>query len=381
MSSSPSTPIVTVVTPNLDQGRFLRHAVDSVLQQDYPHIDYLVVDGGSTDESLEVLRSYGSRLRWISEPDTGQASAINKGFRDARGSILAWINADDALADGAVTRVVEAFSDRPDLGLVYGNGTILDEDGVVTGPFEFIEPFSLWRLLYNLDYILQPAAFFRRSAFEDAGGLDEGLHFGMDWDLWIRLAAVSEVQYLDAELGCSREYGETKTSTGGWRRIRELCGIARRHTGRSWTPGTKLYALDALHRKLRATLPPALHRGLGAITRRLIASVTSSIPVHADGWLAPASKLVVPRRWRHVEARFEADRLPASGAFAIRLSTPDGTLVRHRISEPGPFSVHFDIPDGAEDGFMTIDLRSDFSFRAGEEKRLLSVRCLELGPG
>ena len=252
-----SKPLVSIVTPSLNQGRFLRQAIDSVLDSGYPHLEYLVVDGGSRDDSVEILRSYSDRLRWVSEKDDGQAEAINKGFALSQGSILGWLNADDAYLPGAIEAATLCFEGRPEVGLVYGEGCILDEDGVVEHAFDGIEPVCLWRLLHFLDYVLQPSAFFRRSFFEEVGGLDETLHFGLDWDLWIRLAAVSELLFVEEEWACSREYRETKTSVGGWRRLRELRRIASRHAGRSWTPGVRLYALDTLSKQLeRRSLEP-----------------------------------------------------------------------------------------------------------------------------
>lgn len=371
-----ASPRVSIVTPSLNQGRFLRYAIESVLAQSYDRVEYLVVDGGSTDETLEVLRSYGDRVRWISEKDHGQSDAINKGFRRTRGEVIGWLNADDVLQPGAIERGVRELEEHPSVALVYGRGCLLDDAGVETGPFAGIEPFNLWRLLYGLDYILQPATFFRRDAFEAIGGLDANLHYAMDWDLWIRLAAVADVRFVDQVLAGSREYGETKTATGGWKRIAELRRLVARHTGRGGSPGVKLYALDTLRLQLRTALPP-----LASLFDSLVAFVSRRImlraPVQADGWLGPRSSLVVPRRWVAFEADLEAHGLPAGGRFTLRLQGEDGRETTREIDRLGITPVEMPIPAGSSP-FAEIRVASDFSFRSPPDPRRLSVRCVGL---
>ena len=221
-------PRVSLVTPSFNQAPFLRAAIDSVLSQGYPAIEYVVVDGGSTDGSVEILKSYGDRLRWISEPDRGQSDAIAKGFARTRGEIVAWLNSDDVLLPRAVEKAVAAFQRHPTAGLVYGDGLVLDEAGASQGRFPWTEEFDLWRLVFLSDFILQPSAFFRRRAYEAAGGLDLEMHFAMDWDLWIRLAGVADVVYVRELLSGARVWSGTKTATGGWRRIAEISRLARR---------------------------------------------------------------------------------------------------------------------------------------------------------
>ncbi len=369
-------PRVSIVTPSLNQGRFIRQAIDSVLAQGYSHVEYLVMDGGSTDGTLDVLRSYGERLTWASESDAGQADAIANGFERCRGDVLGWLNADDVLAPDAVEHAVREFERSPETGLIYGRGTILDKDGAETGPFAGIEPFNLWRLLHTLDYVLQPAAFFRRDAYEASGGLDRGLHWAMDWDLWLKLAGVAEVRFLDRVLAGSREWGATKTATGGWRRIRELGSLAKRHAGRSWTPGVRLYALDTLRQKLRAALPAlsgAVDSGVAFASRRIL----EGYEVHADGWLGPRAHLVVPRRWGGFEVELEAHRLPSSGRLNVRFSCAGEALGVWTAEAAGSGRLRFCLPAG-EGPFAEVRLDSDFSFSSRQDRRRLSVRCTGL---
>ncbi len=398
MTQYTRAPLVSIVTPSLDQGRFIRSAIDSVLSQSYPRIEYLVMDGGSSDGTLEVLRSYGSlaplegdgsraplegdgkSLTWHSAPDAGQSDAIRKGFERVRGEILTWLNADDVLAPGAVERAVEELERSPATGLVYGRGVILDEHGEQTGPFIGIEPFNLWRLLHVLDYVLQPAAFFRRSAYQAAGGLDPDLRWAMDWDLWIRIASVAEVSFVDQVLAGAREWQATKTATGGWRRISELEKLVKRHTGRSWTPGVQLYALDTLRRQSRSALPPlarAVDSAVAFASRRIIEGVQS----HADGWLGPRASLIVPRRWGGFEIELEAHRLPPSGRFDVRFSARGAELGTWTMDEIGRRRLSFRLPESGGGPFAEIRVESGFSFSSAGDRRQLSVRCIALSPG
>ena len=159
-----SLPWVTLVTPSYNARPYLRAAIDSVLGQDYPHIEYLVMDGGSTDGTLELLTAFGDRVRWVSEPDAGQADAIARGFEQTSGTILGWLNADDVLKPGAVRAAVAALQTHPHAALVYGNADFIDAQGDTIGPCTVVEPYSRHRLLHYGDYIVQPAALFTRQA-------------------------------------------------------------------------------------------------------------------------------------------------------------------------------------------------------------------------
>ena len=224
-----SQPLISIITPSLNQAAFVEAAIESVLTQDYPSIEYIVVDGGSTDGTLEILKRYGGRVRWISEQDAGQSDAIDKGVRLTRGQVLGWLNADDIYLPGAVSRVVAAFAEDSARSLVYGDAQDIDIHGHVVGPSRQIEPWSMRRLLEFGDFIVQPAAFFLRSAYAAVGGLDQSLHYCMDYDLWIKLGQRYAVHYLDEPLAQTRIYDTTKTSSGGLKRLIEIEAMVRRY--------------------------------------------------------------------------------------------------------------------------------------------------------
>jgi glycosyltransferase involved in cell wall biosynthesis len=228
-------PTVSIVTPSFNQGRFLAAAIDSVLAQDYPAIEYYVVDAGSTDETQEVLGAYGDRIRWISEPDAGQADGIDKGIRSTKGEIVAWLNADDLYLPGAVMAAVAALESDSSTAGVYGNAEFVDFDGRPIGPCTQVEEFDLGRLINVLDFIVQPATFFRRTAYEAVGGLDRSLHYCLDYDLWIRLGQCAPLRYVHDTLAQVRLHPETKTARGGLPRLLEIERMIRRH-GRGVLP-------------------------------------------------------------------------------------------------------------------------------------------------
>lgn len=193
---SGAEPLVSIVTPSFNQARFLETTIQSVLSQEYARIEYIVVDGGSTDGSVEIIRKYASRLSgWVSEKDHGQTDALNKGFGRANGQILAWLNSDDTYAPGAVTAAVRAFDASPDCGLIYGDANYIDEGGRVIGKFPAAQT-DFVRLRQGYVHVPQQAAFFRADLWRSLGPLDASLYFAMDYDLWLRIAQRARVKYV-----------------------------------------------------------------------------------------------------------------------------------------------------------------------------------------
>jgi glycosyltransferase involved in cell wall biosynthesis len=288
--SMSSSPLVSIVTPSYNHAIYLEEALQSVRAQTYPHVEHIVIDGASTDQTLEVLRRYTDRLRWVSEPDAGQASAINKGFRMARGEIWGWLNADDTLAADAVQIAVQAFLQEPDVMMVYGEGFVIDETGKRVGRFEYTEPFDLSRLIDVLDYILQPTVFFRREIFQEISMLDESLHWCFDWDLWIRIGQRFKVRYLPQYLASSRVYEQTKTSRGGDKRFREIAMVVRKYSGRRFPPAYFIYGVDTKYRKYKALLDK-----IDVLLQRLSARTDGRTPLK-EAWYGFAHRLIMTGR-------------------------------------------------------------------------------------
>jgi glycosyltransferase involved in cell wall biosynthesis len=300
------SPLVTIVTPSYNQGRFIRATIESVLKQDYPRIEYLIIDGGSSDDTADVVREYSNRLTWISEKDRGQSHAINKGFSMARGEIVAWLNSDDTILPGAVWEAVRAFERRPEAGAVYGEGYQIDIDGQIKSRFPHTSPFNLWKLVYLSDYILQQTVFFRKVVLDEVGYLDETLHWGMDWDLFIRIGKRYPLEYIPSFMGCLREYEGAKTASGGAKRFRELARIMRRHGRRRYPPGYFNYGLNTYLRiscdQIEKWTPGFLSKPSQWFRARLV-SLAYSIArwivdeaqgLYSDGWAATRAYYMLP---------------------------------------------------------------------------------------
>lgn len=190
-----SSPLVSIVTPSYNQAHFIEETIQSVLGQTYPNLEYIIVDGGSTDGSREIIERYADRLAWwVSERDQGQTDALNKGFARSRGEILAWLNSDDTYLPNAVAEAVEFLQSHPEAGMVYGDANLVDETGVVLGRFPARQT-DYQKLRRGFVHIPQQASFFRASLWRQVGPLDPSFYFAMDYDLWVRLARLAPLVY------------------------------------------------------------------------------------------------------------------------------------------------------------------------------------------
>jgi len=200
---------VSVLTPSFNQRRWLVETLASVSSQTYPQLEHIVVDGGSTDGSVEVLRKALPSESWVSEPDGGQSEALNKAFHRSRGEIIGWLNSDDAyLFDDAVESVVDYFRGNPDVDVVYGHAALVGETGSLLHVM-WMPAYSKSRL-WRANFISQPAVFMRRRVFED-GFLDESFHYTMDHELWLRLATKHSFGRIDRVLAIDRHQAERKS--------------------------------------------------------------------------------------------------------------------------------------------------------------------------
>lgn len=222
---------ISLITPTLNQAEFIEETIRSVLAQNYSDLEWIVLDACSTDATPQILARYAHLpwLRIIREADEGQSDAINKGMHLATGEVVAWLNSDDLLAPSALQQVAAAFATHPQASVIYGIGAKIDRKGRLIRVVPY-RPFNRKRLATALEAV-QPATYFRRDAFWAVGGLRKDLYYAMDWDLLLRLANQGQVVAIDALLAKIRYYEDTKTATGGWKRMRELAQIGRAHNG------------------------------------------------------------------------------------------------------------------------------------------------------
>ena len=205
----PKQPLVSIVTPSYNQAAFLEQALISVLEQNYLRLEYIVVDGASTDGSVDIIRKYADKLTfWVSEKDGGQAEAINKGFSRAKGEIFAWLNSDDYYLPGTISAAVKVFREHPDLVLIYGNLLAVNEHSQTTNLLHYGQ-LTLEDLLC-FQIIGQPAVFFRREAFEITGGLDTSYHCFLDHHLWLRMALQGRILHVDQTWAAARFHPAAK---------------------------------------------------------------------------------------------------------------------------------------------------------------------------
>ena len=224
----------TIVTPSFNQGAFIERTLRSIhAQRGEVDVEHVVVDGGSTDGTLDILRRYEGQLSWTSSPDQGQSDAINQGLRRATGDILAWLNSDDVYEPGALAAVAAAYRARP-FQWAFGNCRIIDETdreirrAITAYKIRQSRRYSFHRLLRR-DFVPQPAAFFTREAFEQTGDLEGGLHYSMDYDYWLRLGRRWTPRYLDRTLASFRWHTRSKNGAAYRAAARETLHTAQRH--------------------------------------------------------------------------------------------------------------------------------------------------------
>lgn len=340
-------PLVTIVTPSYNHGHFIEETIQSVLSQDYPHIEYIVVDGGSADNTVEILRRYDGRLIWVSEPDRGQSHAINKGFHMAQGEILAWINADDKYEPGAVGKSVRYLVDNPGIAMTYGRVNVISADGELIETTQSPRPFDLWAITYMTYGIDQASTFFRKNALASVGYVNEGLNWCMDWDLWVRIGSRFKIGTLDTVIASIRLYYGNKTSTGGLKRIAEIISLIRNAPNASLFFGIFRASMGMLHMYLKYR-HPFLYRYLQGsviffkqnILNKLYANFQG---VYSDGWLGRKAHFLFPLNDAAIELAFTLDFPddPRLVPNRITIMVDTRQVLQLQILSYGPYELRF----------------------------------------
>ena len=247
-STFSSRPLVSIVTPSYNQAAYLEQTLTSVLEQDYPNLEYLVVDGNSTDGSVDIIKKYADKLAfWVSEKDSGQAEAINKGLSRTRGKFVAWLNSDDTYMPGTISAAVKTFEANPDAFLIYGDMLAINEHGETINLLKYRQ-LTLEDLLC-FEIIGQPAVFMSRAALEMAGLLDPSYHFFLDHQLWLRIALQGPILHVSETWAAARYHPEAKNRARSAEFGREAFRIL--DWARKWPDFTQ--AFTGVERRARAS--------------------------------------------------------------------------------------------------------------------------------
>jgi glycosyltransferase involved in cell wall biosynthesis len=280
MSEPEVLPLLSIVTPCLNAGRYIEATIQSVLEQDYRRIEYLVMDGGSTDNTVEILKRHERELRWVSENDRGTADAINKGFERCTGDLFTYLNADDLLLPGAISAAVSAVQSQPGISGVYGGAWWIDESGARIRPYP-VKDFNP-KLLESECFICQPASFVRSEVFRNLGGLDPTLGLTFDYEFWMRFSRLYTLKRIDQPLACSRMHAANKSLGRKKGVFEETFRVLHQHYGYvpfSWVYSYLCFLADGRDQfyepiqpslaRYAASLPRGLALNRGAMVRYL----------------------------------------------------------------------------------------------------------------
>lgn len=227
---------ISIITPSFNQGKFIEQTIQSVLSQNYPNLEYIIMDGGSTDETISILKKYAEKLKWFSEKDKGQSDAINKGLKMATGDIVAWINSDDYYLPGTLQKIAKHFENNKDIKWITGDYLIIDETGheihsFVRGYKNLVSYFSSFTALSFANYINQPSTFWRKELLDKVGYVNESYRYCMDYDLWLRFMRESSPYIIHTPLSAFRIHTASKGKSEYGQQFKEEIQVAQKYTG------------------------------------------------------------------------------------------------------------------------------------------------------
>lgn len=392
-------PKVTVVTPSYNQGEFIRDTIESVLNQTYDNIEYIVMDGGSTDETVDILRSYGDRFIWYSEKDGGQADAVNKGIRIAHGEIIGWLNSDDTYYPDTIEKAVQALLEHPDVDMIYGEGCYIDRAGNETSLYatRLFDHESL----ANECVICQPAAFFTKEIVERVGLLRADLQLCMDYELWMRISQQGKIMYVPHVLATSRMYEDNKTLSRRNEVYREVCRELKRHYGyvpHSWVYGYAVYLKQmeprrklklcyaALFIKYNYSSPKYALTCVKKYIRRQLRRMEQqkTPPVsnmwYADKWIGQKYETELRSKQGNTLVVKGENRWNYARPLELTVRINDAEMRKIKLTEVGPFEERIELPAG-ESWNIQIEANQTFvpsKCSKSKDSRALSVQIQAL---
>jgi glycosyltransferase involved in cell wall biosynthesis len=386
-------PRIGVVTPTYNMAEFLQETIDSVLSQDYPNLDYVVMDGGSKDDTVAILRKYEGKLRWCSERDKGQGDAINKGWHSLTGDIFAYLNADDTYLPNTLSTIAGHFKRNPGVGMIYGEAYHVDVTGKILDRYP-TQPFDL-ETLNNQCYVCQPAAFLLREAYANAGMIDINMHYALDYDLWIRVAKRYGVRKVDEYFATSRMHMDNKTLSSRRKVYQEIIGTVRREYGYvpyEWINGYACYLLDKKDQYFDRSKPTlssyALSLALGcyhnphnlqrywAEWRRMTGFGGQFTGRWEDGWISRRyeSDLVVDPASRTL--RISGKHFAPIQNLQLRVRLGGRTLKEKHPLASGPFVLELDLPQELKGKQWPLVIESNTTWRPRQNGDYRQLACI-----
>lgn len=364
-------PLVSVITPSFNQGEFIRETIESVLNQNYPNIEYIVMDGGSTDNTIEILKGYDRRITWCSERDKGQADAVNKGINIAKGRIIGWLNSDDTYLDNnTISTIVEYFKTHSDTDMLYGEGYYIDKESNITNRY-LTEKYSRARLAEQC-IICQPTVFFTKDIVKRVGMLDVEHQLSMDYELWMRIAESGKIAYIPQYLATSRMYEENKTLSRRDEVFKETCKAVKKHYGYvpiSWidgytdylckgSRGLKFFIINIkLFIQYNISNMIFCRQGLEKILRNRFSFVKQKVfsnrlqrenfyDIYSDGWISKEYRTIVNGLDRYSHLVIEGIHCwPLRQKLRLTILLEKKVVLKKTIEKKGEFTLNIHIKD------------------------------------